>query len=49
LLERRGVPYVFATGYGAAGLEPRFRNGVIVQKPYDAGDIKDAIESALAP
>ena len=49
ILGERGVPYVFATGYGATGIEPRYRNGVIIKKPYAADDIRSAIENALAP
>lgn len=49
VLEKRGVPYVFATGYGAPGIEPRYRRGVIIKKPYAMDDIRGAIENALAP
>ncbi len=49
VLAGRGVPYVFATGYGATGIEPRYRDGVILKKPYGMDDIRGAIENALAP
>ena len=29
-----GIPFVFSTGYGAAGLEPRFAGVPVLNKPY---------------
>lgn len=49
VLAERGVPYVFATGYGPAGLEPEFRDRVIIKKPYGMDDLRGAIDHALAP
>ena len=34
MLIERGIPFVFATGYGAAGLPPKFRTVPILQKPF---------------
>ncbi len=31
-----GIPFMFASGYGAAGLDERHRNAPIVQKPFAA-------------
>ena len=40
----RGVPFMFVTGYGAAGVDPKYRHhGIIVQKPFDLADLKSAI------
>jgi CheY-like chemotaxis protein len=40
----RGVPFMFVTGYGAAGVDPKYRqHGMIVQKPFDLADLKNAI------
>lgn len=47
-LRRRGVPFIFVTGYGALGLEPEFGTTPIVQKPYDPGDLLAAASQALA-
>ncbi len=47
ILEKRGVPYVFATGYGSGGIEPGYRNGIIIKKPYLMDDIRVAIENCL--
>lgn len=34
VLEERGVPFVFATGYGERGLPPRFAAKPTLQKPF---------------
>lgn len=44
LLQERGVPFVFATGYGASGLAPEFRDRPVLQKPF----LRDELERALA-
>ena len=46
VLSERGVPFVFASGYGAAGLPPQHRSGVVVQKPFQLDDLNAAIERA---
>lgn len=33
-LRRRGIPFMFAIGYGAAGLSADFRDEAVIQKPY---------------
>jgi CheY-like chemotaxis protein len=47
ILAGRDVPYVFATGYGSAGIEPDHRHGVIIKKPYAMADIQAAIENCV--
>lgn len=47
-LERRGVPFVFATGYGQATLPERFRDRPSIAKPFTAGDLEEALGRALA-
>ncbi len=46
-LARRGVPFVFATGYGAAGLPPEWRARPTLQKPFTAADVASALERAV--
>jgi DNA-binding response OmpR family regulator len=46
ILERRHVPFAFATGYGAAGIEARFRDRPILQKPFRMRDVEAAIGTA---
>jgi DNA-binding response OmpR family regulator len=43
ILEARGVPFAFATGYGRAGLDPRFADRPVIKKPFDMR----ALEAAL--
>ena len=34
-LDARGVPYAFTSGYGAAGIDPRFQHRTVLAKPID--------------
>lgn len=43
----RGLPFVFATGYGADGLPEKFRDSPVLQKPFQMESLKRAIETAL--
>ncbi len=43
-LRRRGVPFMFASGYGDRGLPSPFRGSPMLQKPYDPV----ALEAMLA-
>jgi len=38
-----GVPFVVATGYGAAGLPPKHRAAPVLAKPYDPADLRAAL------
>lgn len=38
-LVARGIPFVVATGYGAAGLPAAHRNALVLPKPYDPADL----------
>ena len=42
-LEARGVPFIFATGYGSAGLRPAYSGRPVLQKPYRSDDLRVAI------
>jgi CheY-like chemotaxis protein len=48
ILRRRGIPFVFATGYGSAGLTSEFENELTLQKPYEPGELKRTIAQASA-
>lgn len=49
LLQEKGTPFVFATGYGTATL-PNALNGVpLISKPFDRCDLEQALQLALAP
>jgi CheY-like chemotaxis protein len=43
----RGVPVVFATGYGEAGVPAGLRDWPTLQKPYTAADVEAALKAAV--
>ncbi|MQT12098.1 response regulator [Segnochrobactrum spirostomi] len=47
-LAARGVPFAFATGYGAAGLPEQWRDRPVLPKPFDQADVARVIAHALA-
>jgi CheY-like chemotaxis protein len=46
-LKARGVPFVFSTGYGEAGLPEHWRGNPTIQKPFTEAAIRDALLKAL--
>ncbi|MEG0819120.1 MULTISPECIES: response regulator [unclassified Brevundimonas] len=46
-LKARGVPFVFSTGYGEAGLPEHWRGHPTIQKPFTEGAIRDALMRAM--
>ena len=46
-LQRHGVPMLFASGYGAAGLPEGYRQWPMLQKPYVADQLLGAVERML--
>jgi len=48
ILRGRGLPFLFATGYGVKGLVEEFRSSPVLQKPFRAADLGAAIEAAGA-
>ncbi|RWF38858.1 MAG: response regulator [Mesorhizobium sp.] len=48
ILRRRGIPFVFATGYSSDGLTGDFENELTLQKPYDPDELMRTIEEASA-
>ncbi|MBL6618197.1 MAG: response regulator [Reyranella sp.] len=47
LLARRGVPFLFATGYGARSLPDGHRDRVVLTKPYRTQDVRAALDAVL--
>ena len=45
-LEARGVPFIFATGYGSVGLHPKYSRHPVLQKPYLREHLRMAIGRA---
>ncbi|MFK0299023.1 response regulator [Brevundimonas sp. NPDC090276] len=46
-LKARGVPFVFSTGYGEAGLPEHWRGNPTIQKPFTEAAIRDALMKAM--
>jgi DNA-binding response OmpR family regulator len=47
VLSERGVPFVFATGYGEAGGPPAGFDAPIIRKPYDVTQVAAAVAMLL--
>jgi DNA-binding response OmpR family regulator len=47
-LSERGVPFMFATGYGILGLEDPFRQTFTLKKPFQIHDLARAVEQVSA-
>lgn len=48
ILQARGIPVIFATGYGSSALPERFRGIPTLHKPFDRTRFAEVIEAALA-
>jgi CheY-like chemotaxis protein len=46
-LAEKGVPLVFSTGYGGAGIKEPFRDRPVVQKPFSQSDLKRTLLATL--
>ena len=42
-LAARGVPFVFATGYGQSGVPEKYRGRPVLQKPFMAPELERAL------
>jgi CheY-like chemotaxis protein len=49
ILAKRGLPFVFVTGYGEQGLPERYRGRPALQKPFQTEQLKAALAALLAP
>jgi CheY-like chemotaxis protein len=47
-LDARGMPFVFATGYGDVGLPEAFRNRPMLKKPFQMDGLGRTLELALS-
>jgi hypothetical protein len=47
-LAELGIPFVFATGYGEAGLPDTHHSRIVLQKPYSAAGLRKALERCLS-
>ena len=46
VLQTRGVPFIFASGYGERGLIDGFRDALVLTKPYGVDDLTTAVAKA---
>jgi CheY-like chemotaxis protein len=47
VLRARGIPVIFATGYGQGMLSPDFKSHVVLTKPFPQEDFNEAVNAAL--
>nr|WP_170316141.1 response regulator [Microvirga calopogonii] len=47
VLAGRGIPFIFATGYGSGGLKETYAGWATLQKPFDQQALEYAVEAAL--
>jgi CheY-like chemotaxis protein len=47
VLRRRGIPFLFTSGYGCNGLPPDYRQSPMLQKPYDQTLVRQALSMLL--
>jgi CheY-like chemotaxis protein len=46
-LSEQGVPFIFSTGYGTAGIATEFAHVPVLAKPYDADALAETLGSVL--
>lgn len=46
-LQRRGIPFAFASGYGAEGLPQGFEGHPILRKPFPADELQRCLTTLL--
>jgi CheY-like chemotaxis protein len=44
VLRERGIPFLFASGYGSKGVQDDYRSSIRLQKPFVGRDLAQAIE-----
>ena len=47
ILKRRGIPFIFATGYGAGGIDQAYRDTITLSKPFGRSDVQRAFARML--
>jgi CheY-like chemotaxis protein len=49
ILAERGVPFIFATGYGSKGLDPKYSNTPVLTKPFVDAELETALWQISKP
>ena len=47
-LGARGIPFIFVTGYGDEGVDPRYAAVEVLQKPFDPRTLERSVAATLA-
>jgi CheY-like chemotaxis protein len=47
ILIKRAIPFAFATGYGAAGLDDAYRNRPVLAKPFLSEDLRKLLSQTI--
>lgn len=47
ILAKRSIPFIFASGYGAQGIDARYTHTLKLQKPFTLAGLKNVITSAV--
>jgi CheY-like chemotaxis protein len=47
-LLKLGIPVAFATGYGGMGIDPRFKDAVILSKPFSFEAVKGVVDRLIS-
>jgi DNA-binding response OmpR family regulator len=48
VLRRRGIPFVFSSGYAGEDIPEMWRNETVLQKPYDTRQLTNALAAMCA-
>lgn len=48
-LAARGIPFVFATGYGAGDMANGYRDRPVLNKPFTPGELAEVLARLIAP
>ena len=46
-LAAKGVRFIFTTGYGKSGIDPRWEERPVVQKPFNVAGMTDALKALM--
>ena len=49
ILADRGMPFVFASGYGEDGVSPEWRGRPVLPKPFRLEELRQALIKAISP